>query len=81
MLAIKPELSVSEIEQKLFAELSALPIEGMANYQVCKAHRELVGANWDIEVHAAVLPRGFAAALACVVPDLQKQYDVDWLSP
>jgi hypothetical protein len=80
MLDIKPELSVSEIESIITAELSKLPIEGVADFHVCVARHDLCGANWDVAVSDHGVPRGFAAALACVVPDLQKQYDIDWQS-
>jgi hypothetical protein len=78
MLLIKPELSASEIESKIAEELSKLPIEGFANFHVCMARRDLCGANWDVAVSDNEVPRGFAAGLACVVPNLQKQYDIDW---
>ena len=80
MLVIKPELSASEIESKIADELSKLPIEPFANFHVCVARRDLCGANWDVAVSGSGAPRGFAAGLACVVPKLQKQYDVDWHS-
>jgi hypothetical protein len=78
MIQIKPELSASEIESKIAEELSKLPIEGFANFHVCLARRDLCGANWDVAVSDNEVPRGFAAGLACVVPNLQKQYDIDW---
>jgi hypothetical protein len=80
MLVIKPELSASEIQNKIADELSKLPIEGFANFHVYMARRDLCGANWDVAVTDDEAPRGFAAGLACVVPALQKQYDIDWQS-
>lgn len=81
MLVIKPELSVSEIEARLLAELSVLPIEGLPHFKICPAQRDRFGANWDVEVLDNGAPRGFKAGLACVLPDLRKRYDVDWQSP
>jgi hypothetical protein len=80
MLVIKPELSVSEIERIIADELSKLPIGGFANFRVCMARHDLCGANWDVAVTDNEAPRGFSAGLACIVPGLQKQYDVDWQS-
>jgi len=81
MILPKPEVTVSEIESKIAAELAKLPIERLAKFQVCVARRDLIGANWMVAVIDENVPRGFTAGLNCVVPDLQRQYDIDWEAP